>query len=518
MKLQELLSVLLVTLLITLGLQMFLGYHYTTKDGTEHVGTEKMQVVSAIDPLSTKKLEREVDFLDGTVVREATVTIIETDGARYHFTDNGAIIERLEFKMDQTDSIFTTIHPFTGTIDKEAGAFLVAFNEKTPYFYRLIQNWSDGTSYRIIYGAETDDASIRKTFTLTKDTYQVDLNLVIEPKKATPIELRLLYPAPSLLDAPKTDIKSGLVNDRHDTIIVIQGKDELITPNFWRRPTFFGLQDRYFVHALVKDSQGFAQRGYFTKKDQQVCAIIEGPTVTEKSEWSMSFYCGPKQRIPMNMVDERLEQTLNYGYFAFIIKYIAQVMRYLLNLIFDYTKNYGLAIIVLTFLMKLILLPFTYKGEARMKESAQLQKRLQHLEVKYKGDHKALTEARAELIKKHGMPGLSGCLPLLVQIPIFLSLSWVLNNAIELYKAPFLWVVDLSIPDSYYLLPIAFGMSIMGQMFFSAADAKQNLSTFSLGMLLGAVSSNLPAGLTLYLFVSTLAGLLQTFIMKRVKL
>ena len=189
----------------------------------------------------------------------------------------------------------------------------------------------------------------------------------------------------------------------------------------------------------------------------------------------------------------------------------------LLNFFYRYCDNYGIAIILITLLLKLIMLPFTIRGEQALNKSkleqAQFEKKLKYLQEKYKDNPQLLAQERAELIKKHGIPGLlGGCLPVLIQLPIFWGLSIVLSQSIELYQASFLWISDLSLPDPYYVLPILTGIGIM--LHNPTGDLQKKLASIVFGIFFIAFAANFSAGLTLYICVSTWLTVIQTYILK----
>lgn len=119
------------------------------------------------------------------------------------------------------------------------------------------------------------------------------------------------------------------------------------------------------------------------------------------------------------------------------------------------------------------------------------------------------------MIKKNGMPGLGGCLPLLIQIPVFFALSRVLSSSIQLYQAPFAWIPDLSTKDPYYILPILMVVVMVIQALY--AESSQRMSILAMSLVLGAVTSSLSAGLALYLVVSTALAVVQTIVQKKMK-
>ncbi len=208
-------------------------------------------------------------------------------------------------------------------------------------------------------------------------------------------------------------------------------------------------------------------------------------------------------------VDTSLEGLLAYGWFAPISKYLL----YLLIFLYGIFKNYGVAIIALTILVRLILVPFTMHAEKTRKQTAEAQKKLKYLERRYKDDPEELSRRKAEFARKHGMPGVLGCLPLFLQVPVFIGLQRVLAQAIELYKAAFLWIPDLSSPDPYYILPAIVGITMAVQM-SQVGDARQRLANMLLAIVIAAITANLSAGLTLFIAVSSMLGLAQTYLQK----
>jgi YidC/Oxa1 family membrane protein insertase len=211
----------------------------------------------------------------------------------------------------------------------------------------------------------------------------------------------------------------------------------------------------------------------------------------------------------MTPVDERLEKTLDYySWFAPLAHLLLRLLRWL----YTYLHNYGLAIIVLTVLMKLLLLPFTIRGERGMKQRNEMQKKLTYIQQRYKDDPEVLARERAELIRKYGVPGFGGCIPLLLQIPIFFALSRVLSSALELYQAPMFWISDLSTKDPYYILPVLVCLTMLLQAL--TADAQHRMSMIAMAFIFGAFASSFSAGLALYICVSTILGVLQTYLVK----
>lgn len=463
-------------------------------------------------PQELKPLNLEVDFIDTKRPKKEVETVLETPHATYEFSSDGASLERLTFKrqLDGKMGSITTLFPSPDG-EREDRLFLVALDQKTPYYFELTNLEQNDAQFVLTYQADFGDGVMTKVFTVYKDSYKIDLALTIAPKAGVSVEPRILYRAPFMADIADTDTISALVTDEKGNVQKIN-RDTLDPQQGWFAPSLAGLENRYFVYSLTNDAQKFVQRAYFKFNGKKsILGILEGHTITEPTTWHLSFYVGPKEEAQMVKVDKRLEQTLDYyGWFA----PISRVMLAILKFIFSYVHNYGFAIILLTLLISLLLLPLTIRGEKSMKQRMEMQKKLQYLQQRYKHEPELLAQEKAELIRKHGMPELVGCLPLLLQLPLFIALSRVLSNAIELYHAPFiLWVKDLSSKDPYYGLPLLLGASMLGLALLE--DPKQRTMMIVVACVFTAFTASFSAGLCLYILASTIFRVVQRAVQRR---
>lgn len=510
---KDLLLPLFLALVTTWGLQYYFGR--STDTDQNHAGQQFQAPAS--DVVSHKPLNLEIDFVDAKSAYKQVNTTIETDEARYVFSTEGASLQEVEFKRSFGHSqrwLQTIFAP--NRFEKEERCFLVAFDHMTPYYFDLKDHRETDVAHELVYFADVPDVgSVRKTFTIFKNSYRIDCTLGVNVVEGQTVQLRMFIVSPLLAELGKKDVVSGLVNDGSDGLTTI-ARDSYMSQNYWFRPTLFGTQDRYFVHSLVTDVNGFAQRGYFkTTMGHQIYPIIEGPAISQSQEWNLSFYMGPKIDDAMVAVDPRLEKTIYYGFLGPVSKWISIFMLNVLNWLNSFVYNYGLAIIILTILLRLLMFPFTAKTEQSVKKQQEFSKKLSYVQEKYKNNPDELNRARSELIQKHGMPGMSGCLPMLLQLPVFLALRDVLSTAIELYQAPFLWISDLSSPDPYYIFPILTAVAMMAQAL--TVSAQQRVAMMGMGLFFAAILANFSAGLALYISVSTILGVGQTIMLKRVR-
>lgn len=509
MKLQDIIVPVTLAFLVTWGIQYIFVTKKLITPATTDVRSGQSFRVSTPEQMA-RPIITEIDFIDTDLevpVKTQEVVKIAFPQAHYAVTPAGGCLDYMAFahKADK--------HEWLVTLDsqdnqKENDAFLIAFEKNTPYNYHLKDEKEDDQTVRVTYQTESQDATITKTLIFYKKLFKIDIDLMIEPRSGKTVQPRLLLPAPQF----KQQILpvKGLVFT--DNQMIQKQIPAEIEHNVWASPTLFGSEDTYFIHALVADPDHFVERAYYKIIGKNsLIAYLEGPLVQQKSSWKMSFYCGPKRVESLAAVDPRLEETLDYGWFAPISKFLLLV----LNTIYRYVHNYGWAIVILTLLLRLIMLPFTFRAHRSATKRSELSRKMQYLEQKYKHDREALAREKMELIRKHGvMPDAAGCLPNLLYIPVFIGLNRLLNNSIELYHAPFIgWITDLSVKDPYYVLPALIALGIIFQQGFNK-DPRQTVAMVLLALVVAGFTAQLSAGLALFICVSTLSGVAQVYLQK----
>jgi YidC/Oxa1 family membrane protein insertase len=193
-------------------------------------------------------------------------------------------------------------------------------------------------------------------------------------------------------------------------------------------------------------------------------------------------------------------------------------MLYLLKWLYKYVHNYGLAIILLTLLIQVLLLPVSLRNseEKFKKQQMEYQRQSAYIEQRFKGNPEQLLAERTELMRKKGLPGIGCLIPVLLQLPLFFALSRVLSSSFELYQAPMLWISDLSLRDPYFILPILVTLTMLMQDM--KGDPQQRMTKIFMAFAFGAITSTFSAGLTLYFFCSRIFGFIQSRVMNYYKL
>jgi len=470
------------------------------KAGQSFVAPKKEQLI--------KPLVTEIDFVDTEINCQKPPITVNTERAIVEFSSCGGAIAKFTVKnIAGIDQEQFTLFNIQQPQERERLAFLVALQDKTPLNYELTKQSYENGVHTLIFRAQSAAATIVKEFRLYDASYKLDLRLSVESHDAAGVQPRIFVPTPYLPSDP-TDMVQALIFS--DSNSLEKKKPEAVDGRLWVMPTLFGGEDRYFIDALVADSQNFVQRAYYKAQSiHQLAAILEGPTVKQQTSWEMSFYCGPKQLHEMAKVDSRLESTLDYGW----LSPLSKLAMAILNFVYRYVHNYGIAIIILTLLMKLLLIPLTFRAERSAKKAVEMKKKLQYLEQKYKDDPETLQREKTELIRKNGLFDV-GCFAMVAQLPIMLALNRALSTSIELYKAPFFgWIHDLSAVDSYYVLPALVGLGIFLHS-GTAGDARQRLVTAFMALIVGGIMTNLAAGLVLFIGMSIWLSIAQSRLQK----
>ena len=273
------------------------------------------------------------------------------------------------------------------------------------------------------------------------------------------------------------------------------------------------LQDVYFASILIphtvvsevvinKDEDKLLSMGLYSGAGQV------GPGETLKDVFGL--YAGPKKMEPLAALDMNLDKIIDYGWFDILAKPLMRV----LNFFNRYTHNYGWDIIILTVLIKIIFFPLTTASFKSMRSMQTLQPKIAHLRKKYKNDPQKLNSEIMELYKKHKVNPLGGCMPMLLQIPVFFALYKALLMSIELRHAPFIfWITDLSAKDPYYITPILMGVSMFVQqkMTPSSGDPKQAKLMLILPVVFTFMFLNFPSGLVIYWLLNNILGIGQQY-------
>jgi YidC/Oxa1 family membrane protein insertase len=285
---------------------------------------------------------------------------------------------------------------------------------------------------------------------------------------------------------------------------------------------FAGLEDNYFLAALVTElpAQWKFEPARFGKTDDQVSAGLQG-----QSELAAKVFIGPKDLDILGAPGLHLEETVSFRSLGVNLGPIAKAMIWLLKAAHRYlVPNWGVAILAVTLVLRLVLFPLMQKSFVGMKKMQKLQPRINVIRDKYKKakmdaeQRNKMNQEMMALYQAEGYNPMSGCLPLLLQMPIFLAFYVILQKSIELRHAPFyFWIHDLSAKDPTYVLLILMVVSMFVQQMMtpSTVDATQRKVFLMMPLMWGFFLKDMPAGLVLYWLFSNLLTILQQMIINR---
>ncbi len=299
-------------------------------------------------------------------------------------------------------------------------------------------------------------------------------------------------------------------NDHHAT-----SKDTPLKERF-DNVSVGALNGKYFGQAIVDDSQIAPHlRADYSAGDEEYLAWITYDLSGQKSvELNAKFFAGPKSLDTLIAADARLEKSANFGMFGWLAGPLLKLMKWL----YELTQNYGAAIVLMTILVRIAVAPFNLASYKSMKAMQVIQPKVNKLKEKYKDDPQTMNREMMKLMKDNNANPLMGCLPMLLQLPVFFALYQVLDQSIELYKAPFMWwIYDLSLKDHFYVLPALMGITMFIQQKITptAMDPAQAKVMLMMPIVFTFLMVSLPSGLTLYIFISTLFGITQQFLFMR---
>ena len=302
----------------------------------------------------------------------------------------------------------------------------------------------------------------------------------------------------------------GFITKLNDsTLKTIEDGDSSKNENFVGTK-FVSNFDRYYTSLIYNFEKSLSVTVMPDEQSNPQAFIHGGSNIT------FSGFMGPKNHRDLEALNPELIDVIDYGWFTFI----AKPMFLLLQFIQGYVGNWGWTIVILTILIKLVLYPLSYKGMVSMQKLKDLAPKMKEIQAKYKDDKQKQSMHMMELYKKHGANPMGGCLPLVLQIPVFFAIYRVLLNAIELKGAPWMfWVHDLAEMDPYFVLPVLMGVTMFLQQKITPntmQDEMQKKIFQFLPVIFTFFFLWFPAGLTLYWFINNLFTIGQQYFINQV--
>ncbi len=366
---------------------------------------------------------------------------------------------------------------------------------------------------------DTAGLSVTKRFTLNHDSYAINVEYIIANNASSPASVQMYA---QLKQTTLIDSSSGLiptykgaaysttedVYEKYDFDDIAEKNLNISTQGGW-----VAMLQHYFVSSWVPEKSVNNQlyTSYSSSKDAVIGFKAPAITIEPNSTATTSaiFYVGPKDQDVLESIEENLDLTIDYG-FLFMI---SQPLFWLLIKIQSVVTNWGVAIIIITLIVKGGMYPLTKAQYTSMAKMRALQPKMTQLKERFGDDKQKMSQAMMELYRKEKVNPAGGCLPLIIQMPIFLALYWVFLESVELRHAPFmLWIQDLSAQDPFYILPVLMGVSmfIMQKMQpMTVQDPMQQKIMQYMPVMFTVFFFWFPSGLVLYWLVSNIISIVQ---------
>lgn len=379
-----------------------------------------------------------------------------------------------------------------------------------------------GKGALVFRGRNDAGVLITKTFRFEASSYAIAFEVSAATNSTSP-------PVPELLITSKSDRAARNQDAPFEGVVALVDNkikreglgDAGASYEFSGAVSWAGFGYTYFFFGLLPEN-GAAHKVAVRENGPALVLALSGPAAQQQGQ----LFIGPKELDVLKAVGRGLERAIDFGYFGFV----SIPFLYVLHFFHRFTASYGLDIILLTVLIKVLMAPLTHKSFVSMKQMQKLQPQMEKIKERYGNDKEKLNKEIMELYRRNGVNPLGGCLPMLLQFPVFIGLYNALSTPIELRHAPFLWIKDLSRPD-WESLPLTiagwhFGIPVltilMGASMFvqqwmtpSAGDPNQRKIMMLMPLMFTFMFVSFPAGLTVYWLVNNILTIAQQYWINR---
>lgn len=502
----------------------------------KNVSEEAGRPLSELTGGSTPIIKKE-EPISGNKYTEETVTV-ETPLYKAVFSSKGGgvkswVLKNYKEDLTQTSSNVEMItpvldeYPLEDRLIKGNVSSVRQTHDEVIYFKPSRTNISliPGQKEELVFTWQSPDGiGIEKRYAISANDYSIQVETTVSNTSSRLFEGKL---ATGIASSIKFLKKRGgtyhqgpvVYSDGNILTKDIKQGSEMLTGNIgWA-----GLEEMYFISAIIpKKIENVKWSGITAGNLVKIEADVPlnmAPGVRERI--SYTAYIGPKEMDILKAQGVHLDDSINYGWFPLgrnINKTVAKPMHAVMNFLYSYIHNYGLVIILLTVVIKILFHPLTKKGLDSMKEMKRIQPQVEALREKYKDDKAKMSRELMDLYKRYNINPLGGCLPMVLQIPVFITLYNVLSTSIELRHAPFaFWVQDLSAKDPYYVTPILMGatMLIQQKMTPSAMDPAQANMMLIMPVVFTFMFLSFPSGLVVYWLVNNILSIAQQYYIQK---
>jgi len=385
---------------------------------------------------------------------------------------------------------------------------------------------------------ENNDLKLEKNISFLKDKYGLDTVIKITNKTAQNQDLTFNITAASNISKIETDETRYIEFDIHykdGSVKKLTGNKLLENNKLYKNDIdWISLKNKYYAIIAKPD---FDSKGVFIKnnaKESIIGFIIEDDKLVpgEVKEYKIDFFIGPMEIKELEKIDTNFTKALNFGFLTSISLILLSILQFFYSIF----HNYGISILLLTICINLFLYPLTFKSLKSMQKLQELQPHIEKIRQENKDNPTRLNKEIMELYRRYKVNPMGGCLPMVLQMPIFIALYNTLSRSVELKNSPFLWIKDLSMPDAFF--PLGFTIPLLGSainllpiLMIGAMILQQKISQSTTGssqseqqklianimpVMFGFIFYSLPSGLVLYWLTSTLVtSSMQFFMFKK---
>lgn len=516
-----------VILAVALSLAVLVGWNFLFPPAKQAPNTDSAIQQQATPAASAPAVEK-AETLPAFAPTPGKKITVDTPLYTAVFNTTGGVLE--QFALKNYRETITADSPLVDLINDKARAKapLGIILNGSPTWQNV--EWSvEGGDLKLAAGASgtltlagrLGDTVIKRVMTFSGDSYLIDEKFSLSNNSATPLRNRLsMTVAVGRLSAEGDSYNptqsafygtSGLSLESSDKKLA-----EGIAPE---KPVEWGaIMSNYFLVGVIPDTTDLHGKAKIEEGVFRVALDKDGIEIPAngRTDLAISYFLGPKVPKYLDMAPHKLIASIDYGWFDFVAKPLIK----LLHFFYDYVGNYGTAIILLTVMIKLIFWPLSQKSYKSMDQMKKLQPMLTQLREKYKDDRTKMNEEMMQLYKTYKVNPAGGCLPMVVQIPVFFGLYQALLHSIELRHAAFIthlpftnmiWLADLSAKDPYYITPLIMGATMFLQQKMTPApgDPTQAKVMLFMPVIFTFMFLNFPSGLVVYWLVNNVISIAQ---------
>ncbi len=444
-----------------------------------------------------------------TQASAASDITVETDLYKAVFSTEGAIIKSWELKNFKDNSKMPVVLLKSPGAVPPLGMFLEGEKRSLPLKAIYEPNTKQLTlskannSAELVFSYSDNAISIKKKFTFHNDDYKVDLSIetVNIPSYTLPVGTDF-----GVFDKQQKEHKGPVLlieSDRKEFDEKLKEKASFTGNIHW-----IAQEDKYFTAALIPLAQTDGAEVWKEGASSEIAFKVK------QQKQDFIFYAGPKEYDRLKNLNKGLEHIVDFGWFTVV----AMPLFWVLKFFYKFLGNYGWTIMLITIVVRIPFIPILNKSQQSMKKMQKIQPMMADIKEKYKKDPQKMQQEMMALYKKHKVNPVGGCLPMLLQIPVFIALYNVLNKAIELRGAPFaFWITDLAAKDPYYILPVTMGvtMVIQQKMTPTTMDPSQAKIMMFMPIIFTFMFLSFPSGLVLYWLVNNVLGIVQQYFVNK---